>query len=691
MRKLIAVSALTLIATAVRADEGMWTFNNFPADKVRAAHGFKPDAKWLEHARLSSVRLAGGCSGSFVSAQGLVLTNHHCAHSCIEQLSTKTKDYVKDGFYAKTLADEKKCPEIEINQLVEITDVTARVRKATQGLSDAKANEAQKAEMSRIEKECQSSARLRCDVVTLYHGGVYNLYKYRRFQDVRLVFAPEFAIAFFGGDPDNFMFPRYDLDMSLLRVYEDGRPARLAHFFPWSPRGARDGELTFVTGHPGRTARQLTVPQLEYMRDVELPERLTRIAERRGMLGEFQRRGAEQKRISNEELFGSENAFKAIKGRYEALVDKRFFATKIAEERALQARIAGDPERRRRYGGALAAIARAVERQRQLRKPYRQLENAGGFMSPTGAAFSSTLFEIAHALVRGAAERPKPSDKRLREYRDSALPALTQLLFSRAPIHDELEILNLSFSLRKMREELGPDDPIVHKVLGKQSPEELAAQLVHGTKLKEVALRQRLWEGGQSAIAASTDAMIAFARRVDPDARAVRKRFEDEVESVIKRNAELLARARFEVQGTSTYPDATFTLRITYGQVKGYREDGREVKPITTFAGAFLRHTGRSPFELPKSWLQAKGKLDLATPFNLCTTNDIIGGNSGSPVINKAGQIVGLIFDGNIQSLGGDFGFDPAVNRAVAVHSEAILVALKRIYGAERLAKELRP
>jgi hypothetical protein len=671
------------VAGPSQADEGMWTFNNFPKDKLKQKHGVSVDDKWLDHVRLSSARLAQGCSGSFVSPEGLVMTNHHCAVSCIEQLSTAQRDLIKNGYYAKEGKDELRCPELEVNQLAEITDVTARVRSATAGLADQKYNEAEKAELSRIEKECATSADVRCDVVTLYRGGIYNLYKYQRFQDVRLVFAPEVSIAFFGGDPDNFNFPRYDLDVTFLRVYREGKPARLDHHLAWSPAGAADGDVTFVSGHPGGTSRQLTVAQLEYLRDVSLPERLLYLAELRGLLTEYQRRGPEQKRTSAGILFGVENGLKALRGRHAALLDKAFFGTLVAAEEKLKAAVARDLQWQKESGAAWAKIAEAQSKLRDIRKPYNLIESGSGFYSD--------LYQHARTLVRAAEERPKPIEKRFREFRDSALPAITQKLFSPAPIYDELEVARLTFSLTKLREELGADDVLVRKVLGKEAPAELAERVVRQSKLKDVAFRKSLWEGGKKAVDASTDPLVRLAKLVDPDARAVRKRYEDTVEAPVKKNGELLAKARFAAEGTSAYPDATFTLRLSYGTVKGWPENGRMVRPITTMLGAFDRATGRPPFDLPPSWLAARGKLGARTPFNFVTTNDIIGGNSGSPVINKEGEVVGLVFDGNIHSLGGDYGFDETKNRTIAVHSAAIVEALAKIYGADRLVKELRP
>jgi hypothetical protein len=671
------------LAPDAHADEGMWTYNNFPKDKLKQRYGISVDDRWLEHLRLSSARLAQGCSASFVSADGLVMTNHHCAHSCVQELSTAANDLVQKGFYAAGAADEPKCPELEVNQLLEITDVTERVRKATAGLSETRYNEAEKAELSRIEKECTSGADVRCDVVTLYRGGEYDLYKYRRFQDVRLVFVPELATAFFGGDPDNFNFPRYDLDVAFVRVWQGDKPARMDHYLRWSAAGPKDGDVTFVSGHPGGTDRQLTVAQLEYQRDVALPDRLLRLAELRGLLTEYQRRGPEQRRTANHLLFGVENGFKALKGRQAALLDARFFATLVAQERQLREAVAKDPALQKEYGGVWDALAKAQETSRALRKRYNMIE--------LGQGFSGDLFSHARTLVRAAEERNKPLEKRFREYRDSALPALTQRLFSTAPIYDELETTLLAFSLTKLREELGADDPFVRKVLGKESPDELAARLVKNTRLKDPAARKALWEGGSKAIAESDVAMIHLARLIDGDARAIRKRFEDEVEAPVKKNTELLAKARFAVLGRSSYPDATFTLRLNYGRVAGWEEDGKKVPPFATMGGAFDRATGRPPFDLPPSWLAARSKIDLKTPLDFASTNDIIGGNSGSPVVNKNAELVGLIFDGNIHSLGGDFGYDEAKNRSVAVDSAAILEALSKIYKAERLVRELRP
>jgi hypothetical protein len=688
-RVLLLAVSLTLIdlgTTPASADEGMWLLNQFPKDRFAKAYGFRPDDAWLDHVRLSSARLAQGCSASFVSPTGLVLTNHHCARTCIEQLSTAQRDFIKSGFYATDLTAEVKCPALEVNQLVEISDVTPRMREALKGLSGAAYVAARKAESARIETACGQggqAARERCDVVSLYHGGLYHLYRYRRYQDIRLVFAPEEDVAFFGGDPDNFNFPRYDLDMSLLRVYDDGKPLQTKEYFRFSKDGPKDGELTFVTGQPGGTSRQLTLAELIYRRDVVLPDSLTRLAELRGMLEEFQTRGPEQTRISSALLFGVENGYKANKGRQQALLESSIVPDKERSEKALKKQLAahhGDPVQREAYE-SFGRIEKALAAQRAIRMTLQYEEQGRGFMT--------SLYDIARALVRGAAEREVPNEKRLPEFRDAALPQLTQQLFSPAPIYSELEIEKLTFSLTKMREALGADNAFVKLVLGNDSPRDLATRLVTTTHLQDVAVRKALWDGGAAAVAASTDPFIELARRIDSAGRQVRKQYENDIESVLQQGDEAIARARFAVVGTSEYPDATFTLRLSYGAVKGFQEGDHFVPPFTTMGGAFARATGRPPFDLPQSWISAKSNLKLDTPLNFTTTNDIIGGNSGSPVIDRDARLVGLIFDGNIHSLGGDFGYDPELNRAVAVDSAAILEALSRIYGAQRVVDEL--
>jgi Peptidase S46 len=674
------LAAFLMCTTPLFADEGMWTFDDFPAEKVEAAYGFRPDQAWLDHLRLSSVRLARGCSAAFVSPHGLIQTNHHCAPGCISQLSTAKNDLLAKGFYAREQADETKCPDVEINQLIEIGDVTERIEKAIAGKEGRAFTEAMRAQRAAITRECsQGDDNIRCNVIDLYHGGLYKLYKYRRYQDVRLVFAPEEAIAFFGGDPDNFEFPRYDLDVAYLRVYRDGKPLDTgANFLPYAARDAEPGELTFTSGHPGSTHRLDTVADLEFRRDLTLPRGIFQRSELRGILSEFSREGSEQARIAKRMLFGIENTLKSSKGQFDALVDPTIISNRARSEQELRAKVDADPELRAQYGGAWDAIKTTLD-------AYRQKWNR---LSYTGA-FQSRLFGHALTLVRHATEKTKPDEARLPEYASANFPFTRQSETAKTPIYPSLEKLTLTFSLTKMREGLGPDDAFVKKVLGKKSPEQLATELVDGTGLADVELRKQLLEADEPTIAASTDPMIAFARAIDPELRATRKEYEDTVEAPLRKASTQLAQATFKLYGTSTYPDATFTLRLSYGAVGGYPQDGKEIAPITTIAGAFERATGADPFRLPDSWIAAREALNPRQYFNFVTTNDIVGGNSGSPVVNKAGEVVGLIFDGNIQSLGGTYGYDPAVNRAVAVDVGALREALAKVYHADRIVGEL--
>ena len=684
------VATLSIGATA-SADEGMWTFNNFPSAQVHAKYGFEPDAAWLDRLRLSSVRIAGGCSASIVSASGLVMTNHHCARSCIDTLSgLRKKDYNRDGFYARTSADEPHCAGMELDQLVDISDVTQRVQAVTNGIAPENFADARKAAIADIEKQCASSDEVRCEVVNLYRGGRYDLYRYRRLQDIRLVFAPEEAIAFFGGDPDNFMFPRYDLDVSFLRIYgQDGKPLQTHEHLAWSDGTMREGDLCFVSGNPGGTSRSRTMSQIDDEREFVLPLQMARASEMRGYLTEYQHRGPEQKRHSNEHLFGWENWLKAMKGQQSALAGAAFYEQLTMNERDFRARVAADAELQRQYGGTWERIAALVEQQRAWRKEFSALERG----------LDSQLFRTARQLLRYGDEVGRPNGERLREYADARLPQLKQQLLAKEPVYRELEIATLTWSLTKMREELGPDHPVVKRVLGRRSPAQVAASAVQGSRLDDIIVdragrpiggyRKTLFDGGKAAVDTSRDPMILLARSFDADARAIRQKMETEVEGPLLQQQELLARARFAVYGQGNYPDATFTLRLSYGTVKGYTENGAEVPPFTTIAGAFERHTGAEPFALPRSWLAARKSLATDVPMNFVTDNDIIGGNSGSPVVNHKGEVVGLVFDGNIHSLGGDYGFDAAVNRTVAVHSQALIEALGKVYGARRLVHEI--
>jgi hypothetical protein len=668
------------------ADEGMWPFNRLPKAELQRKYAFEPSAEWLRHLQRSSVRLSSGCSASFVSASGLTLTNHHCAEDCISRLSTAAQDYVKRGFYAKTPAEERVCPGYEIHQIAEISDVTQRVQQATKGLDGEAFHQAFKAESARIEKACATSDDINCEVVSLYHGGVYELYQYRRYRDVRLVFAPEVDIAFFGGDPDNFNFPRYDLDVTFLRAYDAGKPAATPDHLTRATTPLGPNDLTFTSGNPASTERLRTVAELEYVRDHQLIETLLSLARYRGFLIEYGKRSPEAERVAKSELFGVENSFKALRGEHQALLRPDFFARLVAKERDLRARVEKDPELKRKYGGAWGAIEKAQNDRLALEPDLGWIEAPGAPRPPWA---KTSLFSWAKTIVRGTVEREKPNEERLEEFADARLPGLTQRLFAARPLNRAFETAKLAFGLDQLREELGGDHPFVKQVLGKASPEELATELVKGSKLEDVAERKRLWEGGKAAALASKDKMIQLALAVDDVGRRLRARYQSEIEAVQTKNSELVARARFDVFGTSSYPDATRTARVSFGTVRGWREPGKVIPSFTRIGGAFERATGRAPYALPKSWLDKQSELDPAMPFNFVTDNDIIGGNSGSPVVNRQGELVGLVFDGNIHSLGGAFGFDVSVNRMVAVDARAIVHALDVIYGAGRLEDEL--
>jgi hypothetical protein len=671
-RTLCFLGAINFIGSgAAQADEGMWLLNQFPAKMVKERYGFEPTTEWLHKVQLASAKLGGGCSGSFVSGQGLVMTNHHCAHECIEQLSTPEKNLVQDGFIAHKLADEKKCPAMEVNRLVGIIDVTKEVLHATKNLEGAEFQAARKAKIAELETACsQGQESVRCDVVTLFHGGLYHLYKYERYQDVRLVFAPEFKIAFFGGDPDNFMFPRYDLDLAFLRVYKNQEAIKNENFFSWGSKPLKNGDITFVTGHPGRTNRLSTTADLAFTREISLPDSLMYNSENRGFLTEYQNRGGEAVLSSHDLLFGIENSLKVGRGKLEALNDQKLIRAKTKEEEAL----------RKQVPNSFAAIDKAYSKWREFYTAWRYLEVLDG---------NSKFLYIAKILHRSGVELSKPNAKRFREFTEAKLPQLKLNLNSEAKIYTETETVLLKNYFVKLREMLSPDHELIKRLFKEKSPGELASYIVSRTKLGEISKREELF-GNQDKISKSEDPLLKLVAQLDAFARPLRERYENEVESVLIAEHEKIAQARFKVYGTKSYPDATGTLRISIGQVKGYFEGGREVQPFTFIKGTFDRATGYEPFQLPASWITSAPKINQDVHFNMVTSNDIIGGNSGSPVINREREVVGLIFDGNIQSLGGDYYFDAQQNRAVSVVHTGIAELMKNVYKADSLIKELK-
>lgn len=689
MRKFLVASLLAAFGLLMRnestpADEGMWLFNNPPTQLLKQKYGFEPTKQWLEHVQKSSVRFNTGGSGSFVSGDGLVMTNHHVGLSALQKLSSKGKDYVQNGFHARTLEEEFPAVDEELNVLMEIVDVTKEVKDAVDPkLTGEQAFEARRAVIAKIEEESQKKTGLRSNVTTLYQGGQYHLYRFKRYTDVRLVFAPEQQIAFYGGDPDNFAFPRYDLDMCFFRVYEDGKPAKVEHYLKWSKAGATENELVFVSGHPGHTDRLNTVADLKYLRDIGYPFILQRLNRLEVMLSIYSNSGAEEERKAKDLLFGVANSRKARDGGLAGLQDPAVMARKEAMERELRSAVSTRTELRD-AADAWDVIAGVQKVRAENIRRYTMLEG--------GSAFNTSVFGIARTLVRAAEEDAKPNEKRLQEFQESDRPSLEQKLFSKRPLYPDFELHKLSDSLGWMCEILGFDSPVVQKVLAGKSPRTRAGELIGGTRLWDVEERRRLYKGGKNAIAASEDAMIVLARAVDEEARAVRKIIETQVEEPKRQAYDKVARAKFAVEGTGTYPDATFTLRLAFGTCKGYVEAGKKIPFETTFEGLYEKakeKDNKPPFDLPQRWIDRKSKLNLKTPFNFVCTADIIGGNSGSPVVNRAGEVVGLIFDGNIQSLVWDFLYTEDEARSVSVCSPAITEALRAVYDAEGLANEL--
>ncbi|MEN6451027.1 MAG: S46 family peptidase [Thermoguttaceae bacterium] len=675
---------LVLWTIVAQADEGMWLFNQPPRKELKERYDFTPTDAWLTHLQHSAVRFANrGGSGSFVSSDGLVMTNHHIGQSSLQELSGKGRDLLRDGYYARTRADELKCPNIELNVLMTIEDVTAKVNAAVKSTDPAEAEKERRAAMTKIEDESTKKTGLKSEVVTLYRGGLYHLYQYKKYTDVRLVFAPEDRIAAFGGDPDNFEYPRFDLDMCFFRVYENDQPIQVKDYLKWNPGSLKEGDLVFVTGHPGKTERLLTVKHLEFLRDVQLPATLDFLRRQDVVALTFAGRCGENAREAKSTLLRVQNSLKARLYGLGGLQDPAVMAVKQKEEESLRKAAAAKPALAADFDAAMKSIDQSIAVMERLRVEYGLLEQ--------GQAFRSPMFGIARTLVRAAAERAKPSKDRFREFRDSNLPSVEEGLFSKAPIYPDLEAVTLGDSLSLFTEQRGYNDPLVRKVMDGKSPAARALELVRGTKLADVAVRRELYEGGQKAIDASNDPMILLAKLVDEPSRAVRSKFEQQVDEPQRTGYAKLANIRFELFGTDIYPDATFTLRLSFGKVERCVEDGRPAPAWTTIGGLFERakqHDNMPPFTLPQSWIDHKADLDMSTPMNFVSTDDIIGGNSGSPIVNRDGEVVGLIFDGDLPSLVWDYVYTND-GRSISVHGSAILESLRKVYGAGALADEL--
>ncbi|PYI48431.1 MAG: serine protease [Verrucomicrobia bacterium] len=702
LRSFAVACTIGFVASAA-ADEGMWLFNAPPLKQLKEKYQFEPTPQWLEHLQKASVRFNSGGSGSFVSANGLVITNHHVGADCLQKFGDEQHNYLRDGFYAKTQAEEKKCVDLELNVLMSIEDVTARVNGAVKsgmaGLpagASAQAGEqaanARKAVIAAIEKESKNKTGLRSDVVTLYQGGAYHLYRYKRYDDVRLVFAPEQQSAFYGGDPDNFEYPRYDLDICIFRVYENGQPAKIDNFLKFNPNGPSDGELTFVSGHPGKTDRQLTLDELADTRDRYLPYVLRMFNRREVLESAYSARSFENARKAREDLFGTQNNRKRYDGYLAGLLDPQIWSQLKTREQKLRDAIARDPKLK----STIAAYDRIKRAQAEIAKNaplYNYLEQERpsiiGYRQPR--AFVGDLFKYARLLLRAVDERAKPNGERLPQFRDSARESLELELFSTEPIYDDYEILLLTDSLTDFASQFGEDNSLVQKVLAGKSPHARAVELVTGTKLKDVAARKDLYAKDAAALQVAHDPMLDLARLIDGPAREARKTYDAQEEIEIQAYAEI-ARARFAIEGTGSFPDATFTLRLSYGTVRGYEQDGKQIPAFTDFAGLYQRsaeHDNKPPFDLPQRWIDKKANLNLATHFDFVSDADIIGGNSGSPVVNKDNEFVGIIFDGNIQSLVLDCIYTNTQARAVSVDSAAIIEALRKVYDAGALADEL--
>ena len=673
-------AALLMTGTSL-ASEGMWTFDNFPIDKANRELGTDIDQAWLDRVRLASVRLSTA-SGGLVSGEGLIVTNEHVVATCVENLSTPQQQLAETGFTPANRTEERTCPGMTAEILVDIGDMTERMHRAGAGLTGQAFTQARDAEAGRIESEaCGSDQTKRCQVVSLYRGGQFKLYTYRRYTDVRLAFAPEHRAASFGGDLDNFSFPRFAIDAAFLRIYENDRPVATPSHLRWTSASPRPGQAIFLAGSPGPTQRLLTMAQLRTLQDVVLPLEQLVHSELRGRLIRFMAESDENRFIAGQTLYGVENTYKRFYGRMQALIDARFMAARAAAEREFRDRVAADARLRTETGDPWGELERVQAEMRRLYPAY--------FLLETRAGGGSQLFNWANQIVRAAQEREKPSDQRLPEFGDARLRNVELQVMAEKPTFASLNNVQLAWWLSKTREILTVDDPRIRELLGNDSPEALAARLAAGTGLGDPAVRRQLWEGGLAAVQASDDPLIQYVLRIQPVLRAARANYEDRVQAPTDRASEALATARFSAYGTSLYPDATGTLRLTYGRIEGWTHEGRTVGASTTFAGLWQRATGAEPFDLAPRLAAARDRISGDTVLNFTASTDTIGGSSGSPAVNAAGELIGLNFDSTVLTQRSAYGYDPEVNRSVLVTTAAMTAALRHAYGMSHLLSEL--
>jgi hypothetical protein len=685
-RRVLAAAALLVCSAApataqnarydtIRArpfDTGrMWTFDFPPLDYLQRTYGFRPTQQWLDNVRLSTVRFATWCSASFVSPDGLLLTNHHCAVPTLDPVQRDGENLLTNGFISQTRGEERRVMMAEdqplfVEQLVSIEDVTERMNTPLAGEGTLQERQTRQAAVRTELERPDSASRMRYQVVEFYNGGRYSRYGYKRYDDVRLVFAPEQQIAFFGGDPDNFNYPRYNLDFSLFRVYDqNGQPMRPANYLRWSATGAREGDAVFVVGNPGSTQRQFTNAQLEYLRDVQQAAQLSVLGAQRSALLRLRQADSVRFLALRDNFFSLENSIKAITGRREGALDPALFARKADFERSFRARVNASETLRARYGAAWDSIA-GLQAEKRVLAPGL-LYNAYLGSGPLGQAVALARAANGEGNFRNAATG---TDTRSKQEQVIELTELLRVAHANVPQDSALQI-----------------------VLNGRTPEQAAEQIVNGWTLADAAARRGLLEGGAAAVMASTDPVLSAARLVAPIVTG-RSRAMAGITARETAQRSLLGRAFYEVYGTEVPPDATFTLRLADGVVKGYQANGMTHPWHTTFYGLYNRALGfgaTGDFDLPPRWERPAPGLDLATPFNFISTNDIIGGNSGSPMINRNSEVVGLIFDGNLQSLPGSFIFDETQNRTISVHSAAILESLRDVYRVQRLVDELVP